>query len=340
MSLSPEQIEARRFRIGASEVGALLGIHSYLTPLDLFTNKVYGVALPVDAEEKEHQRWGLRVERPILDAYAARANWHLRGCPGTLTDDRFPALCATPDDVAETLDGLEAVDAKNVSRWHATEWGEPGTDQAPLMYLAQMQVQIAMVAQLGGLPRAHLIAAIAGDPPEAFLVRWDEETLRVVNDLASAFVRDCLIPRRPPEGWEEDRHAAEYVAKRFAATTDETIRKPTQEDIGLLLEFRAAKAAEKEAAAKVSAIEARLAVAVGEKRGIEGVAKWIDLEPRTETFTDWNLVAQEFALRAKIPPEEAAAVAAQYVRTKVVAKGSRYLRPSTAKNLPTVENQS
>lgn len=340
MALSAERIELGRTRVGGSFAGVLLGVHPWATPLDLFNHAIYDVPITSDEDEKRHLSWGTRVERPALDQFAAERGWHLRGCPGPLTDPRFPAWVVTPDDLAEAESGLLPLDAKNVSRWNADKWGAPGTSDAPLYCLAQVQVQIALCEQLGVQPEGCLVATIAGDPPEPYPVKWDAEVFGTLNELAAKFVRDCLIPRRPPDGWEEDRHAAEYIAKRFASTTDETIRKPTREDVGLLLEFRAAKLEEKAAAAKVSAVEARLAVAVGEKRGIEGVAKWIDLEPRTETFTDWNLVAQEFALRAKIPPEEAAAVAAQYVRTKVVAKGSRYLRPSTAKNLPTVENQS
>lgn len=322
--LTAEQLEIRRTRVGASEVGALLGVDPYKTTLDLFTSRWHPDAQP---EAEDHRSWGHDMERPILEHSARRNGWTLIGCPGTLVDDRFPALCATPDDVVDEGRFLAPCDAKNVQVFHGSEWGEPGTGDVPLVYAAQLQVQIALLQSKGGGPRGYLCAAIGGSPPDVWVVEYDPEVFGTICDLAARFVRDHLIPGRPPEGWEEDRHAAEYIAKRFARST-EGVREPTIADLDALAEYRSA-AAEAEAAEKrAGAAKARLCARVGDAKGIARVARWVDVAPVLGPVTDWRLVAQEAALAAGWTPEQAQSAAAQHTTEQTTRKGYRYVLPA------------
>ena len=334
MSLSLEQVDARRFRVGASEVGALLGIDPYKTIMDLFTARC--CPLPLDEEEQTHQRWGLDVEGPILRNYAARAGWKLTGGRGSMHDDRFPSLIATPDELAETPGGLCVLDAKNVQVFHASEWGAEGTDDVPLFYAAQLQVQVALAAQHGGADHGYLIASICGAPPEAWRIAYDAEVFRAISELADRFIADHVRTGIPPDGWEHDRHALDYVARRWAVSKTERLREPVIEEIELLERLRRATEERKSAEATEDAIKALLCARVGDDRGIKNVAKWIDVAPQREPVTDWQSIAQELALRLALPIEEQKALLAKWTEDKMTRAGYRYIglaRPKKTKQL-------
>lgn len=341
MSLTPEQLEIRKFRLGASEVGALLGIDPYKTALDLFTGRLY----PEKQEGPPHARWGLDVERPILTFCSRARRWHLLGTPKTMVDDRFPALCSSPDDLTEESKRTVTLDAKNVFWMNADEWGEPGTADVPLLYGAQKHVQIALASSIGGADYGYLCASIGGSPPDVWRVQFDPEVFGVINQQAEKFVRDHLRTGKPPTGWERDRSALEYVQRRYKVT-DEALAKPTLESLELLGAIRAAELLLAEAEADKAAALAQLSELVGHQRGIEGIAKWVDVAARVENVTNWQLVAQKLALDLceaygktslddpKFKEWLREVVDSFTEKGKVVAKGYRYLylaRPPKAK---------
>ena len=68
--LSPTQLAQRRLGIGASEVGAVLGLHPYQTPLDVYLDK-RGLVEPFAGNA--YTRWGLKFEALIAEAYTEEA---------------------------------------------------------------------------------------------------------------------------------------------------------------------------------------------------------------------------------------------------------------------------
>ena len=62
--LTPEQREARKKGIGASDTPIIMGFSSYKTPYQLYLEKL---GLVDDTEkETEVQYWGNELERPIM----------------------------------------------------------------------------------------------------------------------------------------------------------------------------------------------------------------------------------------------------------------------------------
>lgn len=325
MALTQDQLAIRAQRIGASEAGALLSVDPYRTSLDLYASRLH--ALPASDEGEDHRSWGLDMERPILAHAARRMGWTLVGSPGTLVDDRFPHLCATPDDVVDEQRFLAPCDAKNVQVFHGSEWGDPGTGDVPLQYAAQLQVQIALLQRHGGGPRGYLCATIGGSPPDVWVVEYDPEVFGVINDLATKFMVDHVIPGRPPDGWESDRHAADYIAKRFARST-EGVRQASLADIEALADYRIAQENLKSAEALEAAAKARLCARVGDAQGVDRVAKWVDVKAVVGPVTDWRMVAQDCAIKAGLSHEQAQAVADTYTTEQTTRNGYRYLLPA------------
>ena len=333
MSLSPEQMEIRRLRVGGSEVGALLGVDKFKGVLELFADRTLA---PVQ-QTGEHLAWGTELEPLILRSYARRAGWTLLGCPGTLTDARFPSLCVTPDDLALVpgVPGPVPLDAKNVQEHNAHEWGKPGTAEVPLMYAAQIQVQIALCAQLGGADHGYLIASLGGAPPEAWRIDYDPEVFGAISNLADKFIVEHVLPRIPPEGWERDKSALEFVKRRWIASVTEDLREPVAADLAALADYRRALEMEAAAEAEKKRASAVLGARIGDARGIARVARWTDVAPGTAAVTDWQGVAQEMAVAHQVPIEEQKALVARWTQEKVFRAGYRklYVKPEKKKQL-------
>lgn len=302
--LSKERLELGKMRVGASEIGALIlddkgqAIHPYLTPLTLWQRKV---EVEQEAQVKRHLDWGNDLEQPILRRWAADNEAKLRGPAGqTLPSGRYKYLLATPDDFVEQSDGLHTADAKNVQirNSHIKEWGAPGTDEAPLLYIAQVAIQIEIAIE--AMPESpiagsgYLVASLGGAPPDAWIFQRDAELVGQMDELAARFVRDCVQTGRPPDKWWNDPAASEYVARRYREAN--AVMLPADAILRAMgaqvAELRKRKGdIEKE----LKAASALLCSQIGSATGIEGVAKWSLVKESRAVVTDWEGVAREIA---------------------------------------------
>ena len=286
MALTKEQVELRRTRIGSSEVGALLGIDPYKTALDVYADRV----LEREPDEDDHRSWGLDVEGAILANHARREGLTLIDPRGTLVHPMLP-VCCTPDGIGERANGrLVDIQAKNVNRHNAHEWGEPGTDDAPLLYVAQVTIELGVLRAMDPYvlspveETAHLVAAIAGDPPACYPIVFDPDLFGTLADVAAKFACDCLIPQHPPRGWEQDRSALEYVKRRFRKS-DGRLLPPTDEARALTLLVAELRAAGKVAKERLERAEAQLYALIGDAEGFDGLCRWSEQPAvRVEAF--------------------------------------------------------
>ena len=143
----------RRTGIGSSDAAVIAGLSPWKSLFALWCEKT-GVAEP-DAEESEWLEWGHRLEPVIATKYAEETQRTVED-PGPYTIQRRPG----DDWCLATLDRVipgpprGLLEIKTASQWKAEEW----TDEPPLLYLVQVQHQLAVVpsADYGSL--AVLIA--------------------------------------------------------------------------------------------------------------------------------------------------------------------------------------
>lgn len=272
MSLTPAQLEVRRTRIGSSETGAILGIDPYKSALDVFTSKTTS---PSD-NPKAHQDWGLDLEPAILVHHARRRRYVLLGSPGTVTHPTLP-LCATPDALA-SADGDPSVtscvdiQAKNDQGHGQLEWGEPETDAAPLIYVAQVTVELGVLrAAHHDVTHGEIAVSIRGAPPVFYRVDFDENLFGDVAEICAKWKRDHLDTGIPPEGSPDA--TAEYIRRRYAKH-DENLLDPTPELIAMVTEVSYLRQQSKALESEQRAAENRLKAAIGERAGVAGLCTW------------------------------------------------------------------
>lgn len=179
----------RRGGIGSSDAAALLGISRWSTPYSVYLDKTG--QLP-DLPPNPAMEWGNRLEEAIATAYAERTGERLEDTTHRVFQHpTHPWMLATPDRLTE---GGRVVEVKTASAWSADEWGEPGTDEVPDVYLVQVNHQLAVL----GLEQADVAVLIGGQDFRVYHVARNDRLIRHLIAVEESFW-DRVQTRQPPE---------------------------------------------------------------------------------------------------------------------------------------------
>ncbi|MEV1331160.1 lambda-exonuclease family protein [Micromonospora costi] len=177
-------LAARAAGIGASEIAAVLGISPYDSPFSLYWRKKLNTA----TEMTEAMEWGLRHEAAIAAKFGEN-HPELTITPGGLY--RHPQqrwMLATPD----LLAGDDLAQIKTTRSWDG--WGEPGTDQIPPYYAAQVQQEMTVM----GRRRCWVPVLCGGNSYREYLVEWDPQDAQTIIFAGIDFMRR-LAGDNPPD---------------------------------------------------------------------------------------------------------------------------------------------
>jgi predicted phage-related endonuclease len=162
-------LDLRRQFVGASEVACLLGHHSYLTPLELWSRKT---GRAPDAAATPAMRRGQRLESVALDILKEdKPAWTIAPNPipgGVVYCDREHHLACTPDALAQCARGSGVIQVKSVhERVFRTAWrGEAGAIELPL----PVAIQISQEAMLTGVQWACCAAMVVDQGIDVFVI--------------------------------------------------------------------------------------------------------------------------------------------------------------------------
>lgn len=194
MSLTTQQIEARKHGIGASEAAAALGLSKFDGPLGVYNTKVNGKKW----EGNDLTEWGDAQEPALLAWYGRKRNVSVIRPTDTFKHPKFPFILATLDGYVPngSANSIELpIEAKTANVHVAKQWGDPGTDQIPIEYKIQAQQQMIVT----GRPLVHVIATIGGMPPEIYVCENDPEFAELIIDGLNDFWHQHVLAKVPPE---------------------------------------------------------------------------------------------------------------------------------------------
>jgi len=240
----------RRKHLTATDVPAVLGLNPWRSPRDVWTEKIREVA---PSEPSEAAEVGIRLENGVIewaaDTLMARVvRNQFRVAEDALFSASFDALI-TPADGSAPTEGLEAKTSGILSGRVGDEWGEPGTDEIPPMYLVQTQVQ----AFVGGLERVWVPALLGGRGFAMYVVERDEALIQTLTDSGRQWWERYVVAETPPP----DGVASEDLLKRIVRVPDKTVEiEPITIAVWLDAKAQAKAAADQEALAKARVIEA------------------------------------------------------------------------------------
>lgn len=286
-TLTAEQQEVRRTGVGSSEIAILAGLDPYRTPLDLYARKL-GLD---DFRDTAPMRWGRRLEAAIAAEYEESQGVRLVS-PGTMRHEKHPVVVATPDRIVFpsilTAPAQRVLEIKTASARMADEWGDPGTDEVPQRYVAQVAWEMAVT----GLPTADLAVLIAGNDFRIYHLTRDEDLEAGLIELAERFWRDHVEPRRPPIETAPPASVCDYLKRRYPRDSgaildaDPALNETVQA-------YLLARQGRDEDAAAVEELEARIKTAIGDASGIRGAwgqITWKATKDRREI--DWEAIAR------------------------------------------------
>ena len=179
--------KARMSGIGASEIGAVMGLNPYRSALKVWLTKTGREA---EFEGNAKTRWGSRQEALICDDFAEQTGKTLRET-GLWQSNYLRWEIATPDRLIESPFN-ELVEAKNVGPYSAHHW-DCGV---PSYCYAQVQQQLDVT----GRTRGYVAAAIAGDPPRVWAIDRDEEFIDRIREAGERFWWHVETDTTPPVG--------------------------------------------------------------------------------------------------------------------------------------------
>jgi putative phage-type endonuclease len=235
----------RRKGIGASDAPAAIGLSPWKSKFALWAEKA-GLAEPDDLSDSEPAEFGIRLERPIAEAFADRTGRVVNMWPQyeIVRDPDRHWLGCTPDAVQESERGEGGLQIKNVSQYKAAEWA----DGPPLMYEVQCQIEMHVC----GWEWETLCCLIGGNKLRYFdLERNDKFLAAMIPELHEFWQR--VETRTPPEV-DSSLATAKVLSKLHPSDNGEVIMLPTDADewAAKLAEAKAAKKAAEEAEALYS----------------------------------------------------------------------------------------
>lgn len=154
MNARQEWLAERKHGLGGSDIGAILGLSKYRTPVDVWAEKTGRIA---GQDETLQMRFGSYAEDFVAREYSARTGNAVQRFTTMLHHPTAPILgnvdrlvipagqkrAAHQREIRTDL-GLECKTASAFAALDENEWGDEGTDQVPASYLIQCVTYMAL----------------------------------------------------------------------------------------------------------------------------------------------------------------------------------------------------
>ena len=257
MTLTPQQLAARRNHIGSSDAAAILGMDDYRTPADVLAEKLMELEPDTSSEAAEVGNW----LEPLLCQWAAERLGELV----VLSPETIVAPCGI---LAANLDAVQLIDPIADASWYieakstglADQWGDEGTDQVPERVIVQTAVAFACAPSLRTAYVPVLIGRF-GLRRQLYRVERDDELVGTIADRLREWW-DAHVVRRVPL---DDAVPSMDVLRRIRREPGTWADLPSTD---LLDTYIAAREAAKAAEERLDLAKAALINAMGQAEGV------------------------------------------------------------------------
>ena len=184
--LTEEQKEIRRKGIGATDCAAVMGLSPYKTPYELWMEKT-GRMEEESILTEERLRLRHAHEETIAREYATRNNVKLKRVNKTLFHKKYPFMLCHLDRVI--IGKRKIVECKSSSGFMRPTWGESGSDEAPMIYLLQVQHQMAV----SGYEDSDIAALIDIDDYRIYSAPRNNKIIEKIEDACNRFWNENVL---------------------------------------------------------------------------------------------------------------------------------------------------
>jgi putative phage-type endonuclease len=206
----PAWLAARREVITATDAAAILGVHPYRSPREVFLDKLG--YLP-EQEENEAMFWGNRLEAIVGQTWAERNNRVIT--PGEFVRSANDPFGCTPDFY---VDGNEVLEVKTAGINAGQNFGPSGGELTVPQYLVQVNFQMLVT----GATKGYLTVLIAGQDYREYTIERNEKLIQRIATLCRKFYFENVQKSIAPEltGQPSD---ADLLSSQFPISNDELI---------------------------------------------------------------------------------------------------------------------
>ena len=192
-----EQIDRTKF-IGGSDIGAIIGVSKWRTPLDVYLMKRGEMPMTggeADAQKEKVLRRGKRMEPVVLEMLGEEKQLKIVARNERYVDQEYPYMACEIDAEAD-LDGERVnVEIKTSHPFAAGQWGEEGTDEIDVSYAAQAMWGLMIT----GRPRCIFGVLIGSDNLLSYEIKRDDETIASMRAKAVEFWEQNVQVGIPPK---------------------------------------------------------------------------------------------------------------------------------------------
>jgi predicted phage-related endonuclease len=198
--IAPDRHDRRRY-VGGSDIGPLLGISPWKSPVDVYLAKTADEP-PVGRERKIFRR-GKRWESVVAEMLTEELTYRGHKVDIIGTNRRFQdsehQMFASEIDFEIILDDepdITNVELKTVTPFAANKWGQSESDDIPVWYTAQCMWGLGVAP--GQRKRSILAALFGADELRTYFVGRDDEVIAGMRSHALTFWHEHLLKKVPP----------------------------------------------------------------------------------------------------------------------------------------------
>ena len=205
MLINQDFTQDRTKYIGGSDIGAILGLSKFRTPLEVWMEKTGKEVRQLDSLPL---RFGSFAEEFVASEYARATGFELLHDESIYIHPTHPMMSAHVDRFI-LGDGLNKpatrlLECKTANPFARGEWGEPGTDQVPMSYLCQCIWYMAIT----GIEQCDLAVLFGNSDFRIYEIVRDLELEALVIEKALHFWNEYVLKDIPPPAQTEGDYQA------------------------------------------------------------------------------------------------------------------------------------
>jgi putative phage-type endonuclease len=209
MLINHDFTQDRTKYIGGSDIGAILGLSKFRTPLEVWMEKT---GKETKQSDSLPHRFGSFAEEFVASEYARATGFELLHDESIYIHPTYPFMSAhidrfvLGDAIRNGMDNTATrlLECKTANPFSRGEWGEPGTDQVPMSYLCQCIWYMAIT----GIEQCDLAVLFGNSDFRIYEIARDLELEALVIEKALHFWNEYVLKDVPPPAQTEGDYQA------------------------------------------------------------------------------------------------------------------------------------
>lgn len=182
-----EWLNERKKGIGGSDIGAIMGVNHWKSPLDVFIDKTTDTITELNSESVY---WGNKLENFVAERFAEVTGKKVRRCNQILKHKEYPFFYANVDRLVVGEDAI--LECKTTNQYNDRHWED---NNIPDSYLLQCQWYMFVLDK----PKSYIACLIGGQKFVWKEVLRNKDLIEIMKLAALDFWENNVLKNDPPD---------------------------------------------------------------------------------------------------------------------------------------------